>query len=72
MCSIHIDESVTRVDYCMVVTSSVYIFFEKLNSLLDRLDNRCMIHDSRSDTFKWVCRSRKYVHCCSGVTLHGL
>jgi hypothetical protein len=28
MCSIHIDESVTRVDYCMVVTSSVYIFLK--------------------------------------------
>jgi hypothetical protein len=29
-------------------------FSEKLNRLLDHLDNRHMMHDSRSDVLKWV------------------
>jgi hypothetical protein len=29
-------------------------FTEKLDHLLDRLDNRRMMHDSRSDALKWV------------------
>jgi hypothetical protein len=37
-------------------------FSIKLNSLLDRLGNRRMMHDYQSDTLKWVRGSRKYVH----------
>jgi hypothetical protein len=72
MCSTHIDESATRVDCCTVITSSLYLFFKKLNSLLDRLSNRRMMHDSRSDALKWVRGSQKYAHYGSGVMLHGL
>jgi hypothetical protein len=50
MCSIHIDESVTHVDCCTAVMSSMYLFSKKLNSLFDCLDNRHMIHDSQNDT----------------------
>jgi hypothetical protein len=37
-------------------------FSTKLNSLLDRLGNRRMMHDYQSDTLKWVRGSRKYIH----------
>jgi hypothetical protein len=41
---------------------SVYIFLKKLNSLLDRLGNRCTMHGYQSNTLKWVRGSQKYVH----------
>jgi hypothetical protein len=72
MCSIHIDESTTRVECCKAVTSSVYLFSEKLNSLLDRLNNRHMMDGSRSDALKWVQGSQKHAHYCSGAMLHEL
>jgi hypothetical protein len=30
----------------------MYLFSEKLNHLLDRLDKQCMMHGSQSDTFQ--------------------
>jgi hypothetical protein len=57
MCLIHIDESATRVDSCMTVTFCIS-FFEKLDSLLDRLGNRRMMHDSRNNTLEWVHRNQ--------------
>jgi hypothetical protein len=50
MYSIHIDEPATRVSCCTAITSSVYIFSEKLNNLLDHLGNRRMMRDYQSDT----------------------
>jgi hypothetical protein len=47
--SIHLDESATRVESYTTVTS-LCTFSEQLDSLLDRLDNRRMMHDSRSIT----------------------
>jgi hypothetical protein len=47
-------------------------FSEKLNHLLDRLDNWHMMHGSQSDGLKWVHGSQKYAHYYSGVTLYGI
>jgi hypothetical protein len=53
MYSIYIDESTTCVN-CYTAVTYVVSFFEKLNSLLNRLDNRCTMHGSQSDALKWV------------------
>jgi hypothetical protein len=47
-------------------------FSKKLDSLLDCLDNRRMMHDSRSGALEWVLMDRNDAHYCSAVTLHGL
>jgi hypothetical protein len=54
-------------------TSHLYVpFSEKLDSLLDRLDNRRMMHDFQSDTLEWMCMDRNDAHYCSVATLHVL
>jgi hypothetical protein len=40
-------------------------FTEKLDRLLDRLDNRCTMHGSRSDTLELVRMDQKYTRYCS-------
>jgi hypothetical protein len=72
MCSIHIDESVTRGNRCTAVTSLCTFFSKKLNRLLDRLDNRHTMHGSRSDTLEWVRGSQKYADYYNGAMLSGL
>jgi hypothetical protein len=52
---------------CLCVT-----FFEKLDNLLDCLDNRRMMHDSQNDALEWVHMNRNDVHYCSCATLHRL
>jgi hypothetical protein len=47
-------------------------FSKKLDSLLDRLDNRHMMYSSQNDALEWVRESQKDAHYCSHVTLHGL
>jgi hypothetical protein len=51
MCSIYLNEFATRVESCTTVTS-LFTFFEQLDSLLDRLDNRRTTHSSQSNTIK--------------------
>jgi hypothetical protein len=46
ICSTHLDESTARVKSRAVVTS-LSTFFGQLDSLLDRLDNRCMTRFSK-------------------------
>jgi hypothetical protein len=43
ICAIHLDESITCVENYMTVTS-LCTFSGQLDSLLDRLDNRRMMH----------------------------
>jgi hypothetical protein len=67
MCSIHIDESVIHV--LTVARSSRFCvpFSERLDNLLDRLDNRRTIRGSWNDTLEWV-RNQNDTHYYSGVT----
>jgi hypothetical protein len=46
--------------------------FEKLDSLLDRLDNWRTMHGSRNGALEWARGSQKDAHYCNHVTLHGL
>jgi hypothetical protein len=50
ICSIHLDESATRVESYTAITSLCTIF-EQLDSLLDRLDNWRMMHGSQSAAY---------------------
>jgi hypothetical protein len=66
---IHIDESAI---YVLIVArpSCLYVpLSEKLDSLLGRLGNRCMMHGSQSDVLNWWCGNRNDTHLCSDVTL---
>jgi hypothetical protein len=57
----------------VVCLSCLYVpFSEKLDSLLDRLDNLCMMHGSQNDALEWTCGNQNDVHYCSRVMLHGL
>jgi hypothetical protein len=47
ICSTHLDESVTCVKSCAVITS-LCTFYGQLDGLLDCLDNRRTTHGSRS------------------------
>jgi hypothetical protein len=52
ICFTHLDESVARVK-SYVGTMFVCTFLGQLDSLLDRLDNRCMMHGSQSITIDY-------------------
>jgi hypothetical protein len=67
MCSIHIDESTTSVNYCVVVTS-LDTFSEKLN----RLHTPRTIHGSRNDALKRALQIQGDAGYCNGVAPSGL
>jgi hypothetical protein len=67
MCSIHIDEPTTSVNYCVAITS-LGTFCEKLN----RLYTPRTTHGSRNDALKWALQSRGNTGYCDGVTSLGL
>jgi hypothetical protein len=46
MCSIHIDESAIHMSIVARLSRLYVSFFEKLDSLLDCMDNRRMMHNS--------------------------
>jgi hypothetical protein len=54
MCSIHIDESVIHVSMAAWPSRFYLPFSEKLNNLLDRLDNRCTVHGSQNGALEWA------------------
>jgi hypothetical protein len=57
----------------VVRLSRLYVpFYEKLDNLLDRLDNRRTIHGSRSDALEWVRMDQNNAHYHSTTTLHRL
>jgi hypothetical protein len=62
MCLIHIDETTTSVNYCVVVTS-LGTFSKKLN----RLYTPRMMHGSRNDAFKRALRIQGDAGYCDGV-----
>jgi hypothetical protein len=67
MCLIHIDESTIHM-YAVARLSHLCVpFSEKLDILLVRLDNRCMMHGFQCDTH----RDQNDTRYCSIVTLHG-
>jgi hypothetical protein len=47
-------------------------FFEKVDNLLDRLDNQRTMHGSQNDALEWACGNQNDAHYYSRVTLHGL
>jgi hypothetical protein len=53
MCSIHIDKSAIHVSIAARQSRLCVYFSKKLDSLLDRLDNRRMMHDSQNDALEW-------------------
>jgi hypothetical protein len=69
MCSIHIDESTIHMlkiarPSCLCVPVS-----EKLDSLLNYLDNRRMMHGSQNDALEWVHRNQNDTYYYSDATL---
>jgi hypothetical protein len=69
MCSIHIDESVIHMSATAWPSHLCVPFFEKLDSLLTCLDNRCTMHDFQSNACEWARGDRNDVCYCSDVTL---
>jgi hypothetical protein len=67
MCSIHIDDSTTSVNYYVAVTS-LGTFSEKLN----HLHTPRTIHGSRNDALKWVLQIRGDAGYYDGVVPSGL
>jgi hypothetical protein len=72
MCSIHIDESVIRVSIVTRLLRLCIPFSEKLDSLLDHLDNRRMMHGSQNDALEWAHGNQNDAHYYSRATLHML
>jgi hypothetical protein len=53
--------------------SRLYVpFSEKLDGLLDRLDNRCTMHSYQNDALEWARGNQNDVCYYSQATLHGL
>jgi hypothetical protein len=72
ICSIHIDESAIHVPIAARLSRLCVPFSKKLNSLLDCLDNRRMMHDFQNNALEWARGNQNDAHYCSDVTLHGL
>jgi hypothetical protein len=47
-------------------------FSERLDNLLNHLNNRRMMHGSQNDILEWVRVNQNDVHQCSRAMLHGL
>jgi hypothetical protein len=43
-------------------------FSEKLDNLLDHLDNWHMMHCSKNDALEWVCGNQNDAHYCSHLS----
>jgi hypothetical protein len=65
-CSIQHDEFATCVESCTAVTS-LCTFSKQLDSLLNRLDNRCTMHGSQSEAIKCWCGNRSCTRYSSGA-----
>jgi hypothetical protein len=70
MCSIHINESVIHVSIVVRSSRLCVLFSEKLESLLDRQDNRRMMHGSRNDALDCWCDNQNGTCYDSSATLH--
>jgi hypothetical protein len=67
MCSINLDESARHMSKVAWPSNLYVLFTEKLDSLLDRLDNQCMMHGFQSIAIDCWCRNRNDTHYCSGM-----
>jgi hypothetical protein len=72
MCLINIDKSIIHASNAACSSHLCVPFSRKLDSLLDQLHNRQMMHDFLYNALEWVHRNRNDAHCCSTTTLHGL
>jgi ligand-binding sensor protein len=72
MYSIHIDESVIHVSIAARPSRLYVPFTEKLNSLLDHLDNQRTMHSSQNGAVEWVRGNQNDAHYRCHATLHGL
>jgi hypothetical protein len=70
MCSMHIDEPSIHVSIATWSPHLCVLFSEKLDSLFDRLDNRCTMHGSRNESLECWCENQNGTHYCSHATLH--
>jgi hypothetical protein len=68
MYSIHLDESATHMSKVARPSHLCVLFDEKLDSLLDRLDNRRTMHGSQSVAIDCWCGNQNDTHYCSGIT----
>jgi hypothetical protein len=62
MCLIHINDSATHVSTAARPSRLCVSFYEKLDILLDRLDNRRMMHDSQNEALEWARMDRSDTH----------
>jgi hypothetical protein len=68
----NLDESATHMPKVARPSHLCVVFAKKLDSLLDRLDNQRMMHDSRNVAIDCWCGNRNDTHYCSSVTLFQL
>jgi hypothetical protein len=57
MCYIHLDESAIHMSKATRLSHLCILFAKKLDSLLDRLDNRCIMHGSQSIAIDCWCEN---------------
>jgi hypothetical protein len=69
MCLIHIDEFTIHVSIAARLSRLCILFFEKLDSLLDCMDNRCMMHGSQNDALDCWCGNQNDICYCCHTTL---
>jgi hypothetical protein len=72
ICSIHIDESAIHMSMAAQPSRLWVPLSKKLDSLLDRLNNRCMMHGSQNDTLKWMRGNQNDAHYCSRTIFYWL
>jgi hypothetical protein len=72
MCSIHIDDSAIHVLIVARPSCLCVPFSEKLDSLLDCLDNRHTVHDSQNGALEWAHENQNDAQYYSRTTLHKL
>jgi hypothetical protein len=72
MCSINIDESAIHVSIAARPSCLCVLQSEKLERLLDLMDNQCTMHGFQHDVLEWAHMNQNGTHCCSTMMLHGL
>jgi hypothetical protein len=72
MCSIHIDEYAIDVSITARLSRLCVPFSEKLDSLLDHLDNWRTMHGYRYNALEWARENQNEAQYYSVATLHRL
>jgi hypothetical protein len=71
MCSIHIDESAIHVSLAERLSRLFVPFSKKLDSLLDRLDNQCTMHDFQCDAHEQEHENQNDAYYCGAAMPQG-